>query len=157
MNRGFGEYEREGSSPPARRLLRRSGGLLMLKTCSGWRVRTRVVMDDGFAWGSSSSGGRIDPERGGRRGTERRAWTQPPRQSFSAPIETSSIRKTRQCGSQARVKMCSDAGAGVVDLSDAVLPIEWSRKSCLASDGGEEARRNFLARLFTRLCWAGAR
>lgn len=42
-----------GSDVPARRLLyRRSGWLLMLRTCSGWRVRTRVVMDDGGAVGA---------------------------------------------------------------------------------------------------------
>ena len=37
----------------ARRLLcRRSDWLLMLKTCSGWRVWTRVVMDEGGAVGA---------------------------------------------------------------------------------------------------------
>jgi len=52
---GSGRDGRRGSDDvvPARRLLwRRSGWLLMLKTCSGGRVWTRVVMDDGGAVGA---------------------------------------------------------------------------------------------------------
>lgn len=50
---GGGRDERMGSDVPARRLLcRRPDWLLMLKTCSGWRVRTRVVMDGGGAVGA---------------------------------------------------------------------------------------------------------
>lgn len=45
---------------PARRSLRRRlGGLLMLSTCSGWRVCTRVVMGDGWNCASRIPGCRV--------------------------------------------------------------------------------------------------
>ena len=83
----------------------------MLNTCSGWRVRTRVVMDGVFAWGVGGFGsiesGRVVVVVGKARPG---AWAKPFGRdrlgfAFWRQFGRSKRRKTRHDGPDTRVKL----------------------------------------------------
>ena len=134
----------------------------MLNTCSGWRVRTRVVMDGVFAWGVGGFGsiesGRVVVVVGKARPG---AWAKPFGRdrlgfAFWRQFGRSKRRKTRHDGRDTRVKMLSEKILGGGLGEKRCWCRESNRGNCRSSleivwDGrDEEARCNFLAHCLHR-------